>query len=139
MKEALFNIGDLKAPGPDGMPAIFYERFSQLVGNKLTKEVLKFLRGGEMPKGWNDTTVVLIPKISNPQNLKDLRPINLCNVIYKVISKVIANRLKNILPYIISPNESAFVRGRIISDNILLACELTHFLQRRRRGKLSST
>ena len=94
----MFNIGDLKAPGPDGMPAIFYKQLWKLVGNKLTEEVLKFLQGGEMPEGWNDTIMVLIPKISNPETLKDLRPISLCNVIYKVISKVIANRLKHILP-----------------------------------------
>jgi hypothetical protein len=78
--------------------------------------------------------VVLIPKTANPVKLKDLRPISLCNVLYKVISKVISNRLKMILPDIISPNQSAFVPGRIISDNILLAYELTHFLQRRRSG-----
>ncbi|VAH31401.1 unnamed protein product [Triticum turgidum subsp. durum] len=83
VKEALFNIGDLKAPGPDGMPTIFYKQFWQLVGNKLTGEVLKFLRGGEMPEGWNGTTVVLIPKNSNPETLKDLRTISLSNVIYK--------------------------------------------------------
>ena len=135
VKEALFNIGDLKAPGPDGMSAVFFKRFWHLVGNTITEEILKFLRGGQMPEGWNDTMIVLIPKTANPQSMKDLRPISLCNVIYKVISKVIANRLKCILPDIISPNQSAFVPGRNISDNILSAYELTHFLQTKRSGK----
>jgi exonuclease III len=134
VRNAMFNIGDLKAPGPDGMPSIFYKHFWSTVGDQVTAEVLNVLKGGDIPEGWNDTMVVLIPKTSNPVKLKDLRPISLCNVLYKVISKVISNRLKIILPDIISPNQSAFVPGRIISDNILLAYELTHYLQRRSTG-----
>ena len=61
--------------------------------------------------GWNDTNVVLISKVKDPQCLKDLRPISLCNVLYKLISKVITARLKGILDEIISPNQSAFVPG----------------------------
>jgi hypothetical protein len=134
VRNAMFSIGDLKTPGPDGMPSIFFKHFWSTVGNQVTVEVLNVLRGGDIPEGWNDTMVVLIPKTSNPVKLKDLRPISLCNVLYKVISKVISNRLKIILPEIISPNQSAFVPGRIISDNILLAYELTHYLQRRSSG-----
>ena len=89
-----------------------------------------------MPESWNDTLVVLIPKNTNPERIKDLRPISLCNVIYKLVSKVITNRLKIILPDIISLNQSAFVPGQMISDNVLLAYELTHFLQRRRNGSV---
>ena len=87
-----------------------------------------------MPEGWNDTMVVLIPKVSNPERLKDLRPISLCNVTYKIASKVLSNRLKLILPDIISLNQSAFVPGRIITGNVLLAYELTHFMQNKRGG-----
>jgi hypothetical protein len=136
VKTALNNIGDLKSPGPDGMPSVFYKRFWHTVGEQVTKEVLNVLRGGQMPEHWNDTLVVLIPKNANAKTLKDLRPISLCNVTYKLVSKVIANRLKIILPDVISPNQSAFVPGRMISDNILLAYELTHFLQRRRNGSV---
>jgi hypothetical protein len=90
--------------------------------------------GGEMPEGWNETVVVLIPKVLNPEKLKDLRPISLCNVIYKIASKVLSNRLKLILPDIISLNQSAFVPGRLITENVLLAYELTHFMQQKRTG-----
>jgi hypothetical protein len=72
----------------------FYKKFWSLIGDKVKYEVLNVLNGGPMPQGWNDTIIVLIPKNNNPQNLKDLRPINLCNVLYKLISKVLANRLK---------------------------------------------
>lgn len=132
IKNALDSIGDLKAPGPDGMPAVFFKRFWNIIGNQVTKEVLNVLRGGEMPDGWNNTMIVLIPKTAAPDNLKDLRPISLCNVVYKLISKVLTNRLKLVLPDLISPNQSAFVPGQMISDNIILAYELTHFLQRKR-------
>lgn len=87
IKAALDNIGDLKAPGLDGMPAIFYKRFWGTVGDQVTKEALNVLRGGAMPEGWNNTLVILIPKTRKPKNLKELRPISLCNVVYKVVSK----------------------------------------------------
>ena len=61
-----------------------------MVGEKVTKEVLHVLRGGDMSRGWNDTTVVLIPKVGTPESLKDLRPKSLCNVVYKIVSNVLA-------------------------------------------------
>lgn len=97
VKAALDAIGDLKAPDPDGMPSLFYKRYWHIVGEKITQEALRILRGGEMPMGWNDTLVVLIPKVSKPESVKDLRPISLCNVVYKIVSKVLTNRLKVIL------------------------------------------
>ncbi|KAJ1295804.1 hypothetical protein BS78_01G250800 [Paspalum vaginatum] len=110
---ALESIGDLKAPGPDGMLSIFYKRFWGLMGDKVKEEVLEVLN-----------VIVLIPKTKQPERLKDLRPISL----------FLANRLKSILPDIISPSQSAFVPGRLITDNVLLAYELTHHLLNSRRG-----
>jgi hypothetical protein len=135
IKEALDSIGDLKAPGPDGMPAIFFTKIWRTVGDKVQEEALGVINGGEIPEGWNDATVVLIPKVKDPQRLKDLRPISLCNMLYKIISNVLANRLKVFLHDIISPNQSAFVPGRLITDNVLVANEMTHYLQNKRRGE----
>ena len=132
--QALESIGDLKAPGADGMPSIFYKKIWSLIGDNVKQEVLNVLNGGPMPEGWNDTIIVLIPKTNFPQKINDLRPINLCNVLYKLISKVLANRLKKILPEIISPSQSAFVLGRLITDNVLLAYELIRHLKSRRKG-----
>lgn len=104
VKAGLDAIGDLKSLGADGMFSLFYKKHWHIVGEDVTREVLQFLNGGNMPCKWNDTTVVLIPKVQNPDKLKDLRPISLCNVIYKVAAKVLSNRLKLILPDIISQN-----------------------------------
>ena len=113
VKEALFNIGDLKAPGPDGLHAIFYKRFWSMLGDDLVTEVLQAVNSCTIPSGWNNTTVVLIPKVENPETVAQFRPISLCNVVYKVISKMLANRLKLILPDIISEQQSAFVKGNV--------------------------
>jgi 23S rRNA U2552 (ribose-2'-O)-methylase RlmE/FtsJ len=103
VKKALFQIGDLKAPGPDGLHFVFYKHYWSLIGDDLTREVLQAVNTGVIPEGWNDTVVGLIPKVENAENISQYRPISLCNVVYKVISKLLANRLKLILPDIIGP------------------------------------
>jgi hypothetical protein len=85
VKEALDSIGDLKAPGLDGMHALFYKKFWDVVGEKVSEEVLGVLNSGHMPPEWNETCIVLIPKKENPDCMKDLRPISLCNVVYKLV------------------------------------------------------
>lgn len=91
---------------------------------------------GHIPTGWNDTIIALIPKTKKPERVTELRPINLCNVVYKVVSKVLSKRLRVILLEIITQNQSAFVPGRLISDNILIAYELNHYLLNKREGDL---
>jgi hypothetical protein len=132
MKLALDSIGDLKAPGPDGMPAVFYKKFWHVVGPKVHEEVLSVLNGGSMPVGWNVTTIMLIPKLKEPESISQFRPISLCNILYKLISKVLANRLKLVVPDIISQTQSTFVSGRMITDNVLLAYEITHMMHNKK-------
>jgi hypothetical protein len=89
IKKALNGMGDLKALGSDGMSSLFYKKLWGITGDDVVREVKSLLNGGAMPEGWNETIVVLIPKVPNPEKLKDLRPISLCNVVYKIASKVV--------------------------------------------------
>ena len=91
--------------------------------------VKKFFVTGIMPEGVNSTSIVLIPKISNPTKMSDYRPISLYNVIYKVISKCLVNRLRPLLDDLISPEQSAFIPGRLITDNALVAFECIHHIK----------
>lgn len=83
----------------------------------------------------NDIIIVLIPKVFEPKDMTHFRPISLYRVIYKITFKFLANRLKVILQYCISLNQSAFVPGRMIHDNILIAHELMHYLQSDKNGQ----
>ena len=91
-----------KSPGPNGMNPAFYQRSWGIVGEDVTLNCLDFLNNCWLPQGLNDTTIILIPKKKDPQTMADLRPIALCKVFYKVVSKCLANRLKIVLPSIIS-------------------------------------
>jgi hypothetical protein len=101
-----------------------------LCGDEVTGAVLHILRGDDSPEGVNKTSIVLIPKVASPEELGQFRPINLCNVIYKIASKVLANHLKVILPEIIFEEQSAFVPWRLITYNIIAAYECLHFMKR---------
>ena len=81
------------------------------------------------PPNFNDTHIVPIPKVKEPKRVIDYRHISLYNVVYKIASKAIANRLKRFLPSIISDTQSAFVHGRLITDNILVAFEAMHYIK----------
>ena len=132
---ALKQIHPTKAPGPDGMSAIFYQKYWDIVGSSVTNMVLNVLRNNLPISEINKTNISLIPKKNNPTKMTEFRPISLCNVIYKLISKTLANRLKTFLPFIISENQSAFTSDHLITDNVLVAFELMHFLNHKTVGK----
>lgn len=97
VKTALFDMGPLKAPGPDGFHACFYQKAWQVVGNSIYKQFNAFTETGTLEEGMNDTLIALIPKNNYPTNASHFRPISLCNVIYKIITKALTNKLKPIL------------------------------------------
>lgn len=126
VEQALHQMHPHKAPGPDGMNAFFFQRFWHIVGDDVTAAVLAILEGHPIPLGLNHTFVSLIPKKPKLTVMGDFRPISLCNVVYKLLTKVITNHLKVILNSIVSDSQSAFTLGRLITDNILTAFEIFH-------------
>ena len=136
VKEALNQMAPLIAPGLEGMSPIFYKSFWHMVGEDVTIVVLRALNLGIVPESINTTFITLIPKIKNPKKVYDFKPISLCNVIYKLIAKVVANRLKKFLANSVPDSQSAFLSGQLISDNILVAFETLHYLKRKIQGKM---
>ena len=108
------------------------------MGDSVNVVVLDYLNSGLMVPKINHTNIVFVPKVKSLEKMSDFRPISLCNVIYKIISKVLANRLKWILPNIISFTQSAFVPGRLITDNVLVSYELLHTMHSRKKCKKGS-
>lgn len=124
-----------KASGPDGFSPAFFQYFWGLVGREVFECCKIWLDDVSFPAELNSTNLVLIPKKDNVEKLTDVRPIALCNVLYKIMAKVLANRLKSVLPVTISENQSAFVPGRSITDNVLIAFEMIHFMKKKKGGQ----
>ena len=130
--DAVRNMGGLKAPGPDGFQGIFYQSYWETIQDDVNQLVKSLLLGSVSPGSLNATNLVLIPKVLNLEVVSQFRPISLCNFSYKILSKVIANCLKVILPILVSPSQNAFVANRLIQDNIGIAHECFHFLKSRK-------
>lgn len=113
-----------KSPGPDGYTSEFFKVSWAIMGGDFVIAVQSFFDKGFLPKGINSTILVLIPKNNDAIFMKDYRSISCCNVIYKVISKLLTNRMKKLIPLFISLNQSAFVKNRLLMEKVLLASEL---------------
>jgi hypothetical protein len=109
-----------KAPGPDGFPAGFFQKSWSIVGASVYDFVVKVWSNPSAIATVNQTDICLIPKIARPEFVNQFRPISLCNTIYKVVSKIMVERLKDYIPKLVSPFQAGFVPGRNIHENILL-------------------
>ncbi|XP_056687304.1 uncharacterized protein [Spinacia oleracea] len=137
IRAAMFTMPTDKSSGPDGVSVEFFKHNWERVGSSVVDIIQHFISTGFMLKEWNRTLLVMIPKISSPEEFSHLRPISLCNTIHKCASKCLANRLKMVLPSFIQDEQHAFIPGRYMSDNILLSHELLSFINSRTRTGLN--
>lgn len=127
-----------KAPGPNWMSPIFYQKYQGTVGTTMLEALLQDLNTGQFPRNLNHTHISLIFKKKQSLKVADYLPISLCIVLCKLLSKVLANRIKSLLTSLVPDSQSVFVPKRQISDNILVAYEILHFLKKRKRGRQGS-
>lgn len=132
--EVLFSMGSNKAPGPDGMSTLFYKFYWNIIGGEVVEAVSSFFIRGFMLRELNHSFIVLIPKNSNAATVQQYRPISLCNVLYKIVSKLLANKLKRVLHKIDSPWQTTFVPERIIQESTFIAQEIMYEM-RKKKGK----
>lgn len=129
VKKAVFTLGADKSPGPDGFPAFFFQKIWEVVKDDILAMVEESREKRHMSKDLNSTFIALIPKKPKVGSFDDTRPISLCNIAYKIIAKVMANRLKKLLPKIISKEQSGFTLNRSIVDGIIIAHEAIHSIR----------
>ncbi|KAL0287731.1 UNVERIFIED_CONTAM: hypothetical protein Sradi_7117600 [Sesamum radiatum] len=111
VKMAFFDIAEEKSPGPDGYSSGFFKAVWPIVGEEVTRAILDFFHNGKMLRQVNTTLLVLIPKVQAPTHVTDFRPISCCNVLYKLITKIIIQRLSSLLDRLVSLSQNAFVPG----------------------------
>ena len=135
--EILFALNSMKvfkALGLDGFHAEFFQRFWMVVGDSVKFEVKRIFQVRKIPTQLNKTLIALIPKQLGPENIGHFRPISLCNIFYKVVTKILVLRMKYLMPKLVSPSQTAFVVGRRGTDNFIMAQELLYSLEKK-KGK----
>ncbi|XP_070660434.1 uncharacterized protein [Malus domestica] len=135
----MFQILPTKSPSPDGFTASFFQDHWEVVGGDVINMVQAFHQSGRLLQKFNHTHIVLILKVKVPRRMTELRPISLCNVVYKIIAKVLTRRLKLVMDKVISHNQSTFISGRLIHDNILVVLEILHSLKQGVEGEEGRT
>lgn len=135
VKEAVWNCGSYKSPGLDGVSFAFLKQFWNELKSDFLGFVEEFHANGKLVKGSNNSFIVLIHKKSNPQKVTDFRPISLIGCMYKVISKLLANRLRKVIHLLISDCQTTFVKGRQILDGIVIANEIVDDAKKKLRKR----
>ncbi|XP_043697111.1 uncharacterized protein LOC122647869, partial [Telopea speciosissima] len=131
VKRVVFSLKDSKAPGPDGFGAGFYKHSWEVIGEELTHAVQWFFANSFMPRSINATFITLVPKSGDVSTFAGFRPIALCNLLYKIITKILSNRIQHVIGSVVSHNQSAFIKGRSIVDNILVCHDIVRGIEQK--------
>ncbi|XP_015168633.1 uncharacterized protein [Solanum tuberosum] len=134
LQQVVYSMNLNSAPGPDGFGGKLYQVCWDIIKHDILEAVKSFFCGSIMPKFMSHACLVLLPKVEHPNKFNEFRPISLSNFTNKIISKLLCLRLAPILPLLISENQSGFVRGRSISENIMLAQEINHGIKKANEG-----
>lgn len=135
IKDSVDKLHPLKSPEPDGFPGILYRCYWNTVKGQIVRFIQECFRLRKMPYSSNKMFLVLIPKTKQPCSFNDYRHISLCNFAYKILSKILTERLKKFMGRIISPNQGAFVEGRWIAENRIVAHEVVHKIKQHKGKK----
>lgn len=132
IRQALFSMKPLKAPGPDGFHPLFFQKSWDIIEMDLCNTVQNWYRLGAIPEHLCQALICLIPKQPSPETIKQYRPISLCNSLYKLVTKIMVNRLKPLIPEWISPNQNSFIKGRGADINLVVASEILHSMHKKK-------
>ncbi|CAJ2665276.1 unnamed protein product [Trifolium pratense] len=133
--QALNQMHPLKSPGPDGFQGVFFRRYWHIMGEDIYTMINQAFSTGHFNPSLDETLICLIPKVDCPNNFKEFRPISLCNTLYKLITKVLVNRLRPMLDSIIGPFQSNFLPGRGTCDNAIILQEIIHSMRKSKSKK----
>ncbi|GJX53450.1 RNA-directed DNA polymerase, eukaryota, reverse transcriptase zinc-binding domain protein [Tanacetum coccineum] len=131
IRDAVWDCGSDKSPGPDGYTFAFYKKFWDTIKKDVVGFVQDFFTSGSLPRGCNASFIALIPKVPNPMVISDFCPISLIGAQYKIITKVLANRLAKVIDLIIGHEQSAFIKNRQILDGPLMVSEAIQWCKRK--------
>jgi hypothetical protein len=137
LKVAVFDLVGDKAPGPDGFPMLFYQRFWDILKDDLFSIVMLFNNGDITFDSFDYSYIALIPKKSNSLAFGDYRPISLTNCLHKIFSKMLANRLSALLHKLVHHSQSAYSKGRVSLDNFVMVHQILHHSKQRRQENFS--
>jgi hypothetical protein len=133
--QALNQMHPFKAPGPDGFQGIFFKQYWHIVGEDVFRLIDTAFRTGDFPASLSETLIALILKVDCPNNFKEFRPISLCNTVYKLITKILVNRLRPFLNQIVGPFQSSFLPGKGTTDNAIILQVVIHSMKKSKRKK----